>query len=84
MTNKAFWAACAVIVSGCSTVQDESYSTIVLNGREYDLRTRTMEGPNGTYVTHSVRANTGYRTCDPNSPGSCEAAIRNSRRGLNG
>lgn len=84
MTKKVFLAACAAIVCGCSTVQNEEFSTIVLNGREYDLRTRTMQGANGTFVTHSVRTNSGYRMCDPGSPGSCEAAIRNSRRGLNG
>ena len=74
----------ATVLSACAEVENESYSTITLNGREYELRTRTMEGANGPYVTHSVRVNTGYRTCDPDSPGSCQAAIRNSRRGLNG
>ncbi len=82
MTLRLLGTLCILILPACAEVKNESFSTITLKGREYELRTRTIEGANGPYVTHSVRANTGYRTCNPDSPGSCEAALRNSRRGL--
>lgn len=84
MTHKVLLSALFVVVAACATVENETTSTIELNGRSYELRTRSIDGANGTYTTHSVRANGTYRTCDPMSPGSCEAAIRNTRRGLNG
>ncbi len=61
---------------GCATIENESFSTIILNGEAYDLRTRTMTSANRSYVTHSVRiGGSKWVPCIPDSPGSCEAAI---------
>ncbi|MGA9434838.1 MAG: hypothetical protein WBV62_11450 [Roseobacter sp.] len=67
-------------LSACSTVESETFTTIDLNGRDYQLRTRTINGPQGTFETHAIRAGDGsFRSCDPQSPQSCRAAL-NTRR----
>ncbi len=76
-----FLFSTALVLSACGTVTNETKGTIVLDGRTYELRTRTIQGSNGSYDTSSVRAHGTWRICLPASPGSCEAAIR---RGSNG
>ncbi|MFK7879967.1 hypothetical protein [Roseobacter sp.] len=56
---------------------NETRNTIVVDGEPYDIRTRTIDGPNGTYQTSSVRVYGFYYTCIPDSPNDCEAAVRN-------
>lgn len=63
-------------VSGCTAIESESFSTILLDGEPYDLRTRTMRNDRKIYVTYSVRiGGSKWVPCLPDSPGSCEAAI---------
>jgi hypothetical protein len=69
-----------VFLTGCTDVQNETFGTITLNGRDYDLRTRTVSGASGAFVQHSVLAYGTWRTCLPDSPGDCEAAVRRRER----
>ena len=82
MTRKMVLGTTLILVTGCAEIQNETLSTITLNGREYPLRTRTISGPDGSYVQHSVKAQGTYRSCLPDSPGSCEAAVRRQERPL--
>ncbi|MCV3270552.1 hypothetical protein [Roseobacter sinensis] len=66
-------------VGACATVADERLSTIVVDGREYTLRTRTIDGPTGTYETTSARVRGKHFICIIDSPGDCEAAVRQGR-----
>ncbi|WP_187429471.1 hypothetical protein ROLI_032610 [Roseobacter fucihabitans] len=76
----AFISATALLALGaCATVSSETISTVVVDGEAYDVRTRTIEGANGSYETSSVRVNARYYLCILDSPGDCEAA---ARRGL--
>ncbi|MDW3224804.1 MAG: hypothetical protein R8G34_18300 [Paracoccaceae bacterium] len=70
----------AIALSGCASVTSETFSTVVLEGRSYELRTRTIDGPNGPYETSSVQVRGSYYLCKPDSPGDCEAAIREGRK----
>lgn len=73
-----------MILSACATVENETYSTINLNGREYELRTRTVTTSGSSFVQHSVRARDGaFYSCMPDSPGSCEGALRSRSGGQN-
>ncbi|MGC3939218.1 hypothetical protein ACOTTU_15550 [Roseobacter sp. EG26] len=67
------------VLSACASVSNETFSPIVVDGDTYQLRTRTIEGPNGAYETTSARVDGIYYLCRINSPGDCEAAVR---RGL--
>ena len=78
-----FLFASALVLSACGTVTNETRGTINLDGRTYELRTRTMQGSDGSYNTSSVRAKGTWRQCLPASPGSCEAAIRRGNKGSN-
>lgn len=65
------------MLAACGTVTNETVGTIVVDGEAFELRTRTIDGPNGTYDTTSVRVNSVYYGCIPTSRGDCEAAVRN-------
>lgn len=80
MARKVLFGAALILLAGCADVQNETFSTITLNGRDYDLRTRTVSGAGGTFVQHSVLAYGTWRTCLPDSPGSCEGAVRRRER----
>jgi hypothetical protein len=81
MKPRAFLIASAVLLSTCGTVTNETTGTIILDGRSYQLRTRTIQGSDGSYNTSSVQAKGTWRQCLPASPGSCEAAVRNNNYG---
>lgn len=66
-------------LGACTTVADEQLSAITVDGKSYTLRTRTIEGPNGSFETTSARVRGGYYLCKIDSPGDCEAAVK---RGL--
>lgn len=70
---------CAVLLAACATVIEESTSTITVDGRSYDLRERRLDGPNGPVKQTSVWVKGGYSLCLIDSPGDCEAAVRNAR-----
>lgn len=70
-----------IALGGCASVSSETFKTIVLEGRSFELRTRTIDGPNGSYETSSVRVRGSYYLCKPDSPGDCEAAIKTARKG---
>jgi hypothetical protein len=72
--------AVALSLSACVSVENESIGTIELNGQAYELRTRTMSGPQGSFVTHAIKANDGsYRSCDPDTPSTCRSALQTRR-----
>lgn len=79
MTGKWQFVLVAVALSACASVSNETVRTITLDGRSYDLRTRTIEGTNGTFETSSVKVHGSYFQCKPDSPGDCEAAVRTGR-----
>ncbi len=79
MRLKSLFCLCALLLGACASVVDESTGTVLVNGRAYELRTRTMEGPNGTFQTTQVMVRGMPQVCKPDSPGDCEAAVR---RGL--
>lgn len=74
-------AATLIALSACGTVTSESFSTIVVDDDTYNIRTRTIDGPNGLYQTSSVQVYGLHYQCLPKSKGDCEAAVR---RGLDG
>ena len=79
----AFLIVAALLLGACGSVTNETTSSIVVDRNTYELRTRTIQGPNGAYDTSSVRVKGTYRQCQPDSPGSCEAAVRNDSYGSN-
>jgi hypothetical protein len=80
MTRTVIFGTALILLTGCADVRNETYSTITLNGRDYDLRTRTVSGTGNSFVQHSVLAYGTWRTCLPDSPGSCEGAVRQRDR----
>lgn len=79
MLAKAALAICAILLSACATVSDETFRTIMVDGESYQVRIRTLEGQNGPVKQSSVWVKGGYSLCIIDSPGDCEAAIRNAR-----
>jgi hypothetical protein len=71
----------ALLLPACSTVLDESRQSFTsASGFTYEVRTRTMQGPQGTYQTSDALAGGVATPCRIDSPGDCEAA---ARRGIN-
>lgn len=68
-----------VTLAACATVQSESRSSIVVDGRTYELRTQVIDGPNGPYNRSFVMVKNRMAVCLPESPGDCEAAVRLAR-----
>ncbi|MDW3224803.1 MAG: hypothetical protein R8G34_18295 [Paracoccaceae bacterium] len=71
-----FPLAALVALSACGTITNETYSTIVVDDDTYKIRTRTIDGANGTYQTSSVQVYGLHYQCLPESKGDCEAAVR--------
>lgn len=69
----------ALGLSACATVVDETRTSIMVDGRAYELRTRTLEGTDGTFQQSSVVVRNRLYTCLPASPGDCEATVRLAR-----
>jgi hypothetical protein len=83
MLRAALTMTTLLTLSACATVESETYSMINLNGRDYELRTRSINGPQGLFETHAIRANDGsFRSCDPQTPRTCQSAL-NTRRDSN-
>lgn len=68
-------------VSGCSQVISEQQSTITVDGRTFPLITQTMQSGDRTFEVSFVVVKNQRRQCLKDSPGDCEAATRESRRG---
>ena len=66
----------AFTLGACAEVVSESSSTIVVDGRSYELRTSVVQGSEGTYERSAVVVKNGLYTCLPASPGDCKAAVR--------
>ncbi len=66
-------------LAACGEVVNETTSTLVVDGNAYELRTRTIQGQNGTFDQSSVKVQNRIYTCLPNSPGDCEATVRLAR-----
>lgn len=69
-------AATLLAVSACGTVTSETNSSIIVDGESFNIRSRTIDGPNGAFETSSVRVGGIYYLCIPESKGDCEAAVR--------
>ena len=78
MKPTAFLIGTALLLSACGSVVNETTGSYVVDGKSYELRTRTVQGSNGTYDTSSIRVNGTYYQCRPESPGSCKAAVTNA------
>ena len=80
MTRILLLICATAVVTSCATIESDTSSTIVVNGRETELRKRTYTVNGQTRETYSVRSRNGsYQQCDPSSPGSCERAARQTR-----
>lgn len=75
MTLKHAIAPCLLVLTACGTVENESKSSITVDGNAYELRTEQIEGPNGTYDNTSVIVNGRMYLCKPDSPNDCEDAV---------
>lgn len=72
--------ASMLVLSACGSLVSQSSSTIIVDGRSYELRTSVIDGPQGTYEQSRVVVKNQTYLCLPDSPGDCEAAVR---QGLN-
>ena len=80
-----YWMGCGLVaLSGCAEVVSETSSTITVNGRDYELRTRVIDGQNGPFEQSSVIVDSRPYVCRPDSPGDCESAIRDARNSSSG
>lgn len=78
-TSRFLPALCVLALGACATVAEEQLSSIVVDDESYVLRTRTIEGPNGSFETTSARVRGKYFICKIDSPGDCEAAVRRGK-----
>ena len=77
------WVTGAVVaLAGCGQVVEESYGTIVVDGQNYDVRNRVIDGPNGSYQQTSVIVGNVPHTCLPDSPGDCRAAVKQAKNDI--
>lgn len=79
MTFRYSLVAGLLALTACAPVTDEKRSTIDVEGSAYELRTRTVDGPNGPYQQSSVKVKNKYYICLPDSPGDCASAVRLAR-----
>ncbi|CAN0461001.1 unnamed protein product, partial [Ectocarpus fasciculatus] len=82
MTLRFFTVTAALMLGACATVREETRTSAVLEGgfyggERYELRTRLIEGPTGTYSQTSVVYKGLVKTCILDSPNDCESKARN-------
>lgn len=82
MTLRNWIIVAAVGLAGCGEVVEESYGTIVVDGQNYDVRSRVIDGPNGSYTKTSVIVGNVPHTCLPDSPGDCRAAVKQAKNNI--
>lgn len=84
MAPKLVAFATVLAMSACTsaTVIDETRTVAVVEtgfnaGERYEIRNRTLEGPNGRYEQTSVVYRGFARNCIRDSPNDCESKARN-------
>ena len=65
----------ALLLASCGTVENTKTGVITVRDENYELRTRTIDGPQGTYEHTSVNVRGIYFPCKIDSPGDCEGAV---------
>ena len=71
----------ALLLGACATVSNETRTQAVLEtglnaGERYEIRTRLLEGPNGSFEQTSVVYRGYSKTCRIDSPNDCKLAAR--------
>jgi hypothetical protein len=66
---------CCLALTACGSVQNQSTSSITVDGNSYELKTEEIQGPNGTFDNTSVIVNGREYLCKPESPNDCEDAV---------
>lgn len=72
--------AAAFLLTACGTVTSQSTDTINVDGKDYILRTQTIEQGGRSFQQTSAIVHGLPYMCLPDSPGDCRAAVH---RGLN-
>lgn len=67
---------CLPVLAACVAVDDDTRSFIEVDGKQYELRTITENGPTGPFQQSSVKVRNQFYLCLPDSPGDCEAAVQ--------
>ncbi|WP_300056103.1 hypothetical protein [uncultured Roseobacter sp.] len=73
--------AMAIVLSACASVSTETRTPATLeggflDGERYEIRTRLLEGPEGSFEQTSVVYKGLARTCIRDSPNDCERIAR--------
>ena len=73
--------AVALTLGACTTITNETSTTAVLEegfnaGQRYEIRQRTLQGKDGSYMQTSVVYRGFAKTCIIDSPNDCESAAR--------
>lgn len=81
MKLQAFVFSTLVLLGGCAEIVDENVTEAFVEdgfyqGERYFVRTRTMQGANGTFEVTNVVYKGFARQCILTSPGDCETAGR--------
>ncbi|MEM1075742.1 MAG: hypothetical protein AAF665_06380 [Pseudomonadota bacterium] len=69
----------AVLLTGCTTVLNETRGSIVVDGEVYETRTRLLENSGGTFESTSVFVRNTPFSCLPDSPNDCASKVRRNR-----
>lgn len=82
MTVKKYVVLAILALGACANVLDETVTPAVLEGgfyggESYEVRSRLLEGPKGTYRQTRVVYRGVARTCILDSPNDCESKARN-------
>ncbi|MEP2641171.1 hypothetical protein [Roseobacter sp.] len=68
-----------IALGACASVAERQIGTVTVDGEDFPVVSRTIQGQNGPFDTAGVKVYGKRFTCRPQSAGDCEAA---ARRGL--
>lgn len=77
--NRSVALVLLIAVAGCGTVEDVQRTTIEVDGRAYTLETREITTGNRSFNQTAAVVRQRRVTCLIDSPGDCEAAVREAR-----
>lgn len=75
-SSKATLLFCASLVAACAEVSNERLSTVTVNGKEYPVKTQTVQSGGRTFDVSRVRVENLNPQCDLSLSNDCEAVVK--------
>lgn len=74
--KRFIFLSCITLIAACAEVSDERFSSVTVYGKEYPIKTMTINSGGRTYEVSRVRVENLNPQCDLSLNGDCEAVVK--------